>query len=250
MKIILSYYPWRLFSPKNNKCATFLLEIVIPRSQNNEEKLNVTSALRHAKSQWGNKNELFFRLSFWIAGCWKCATNRARVNISDWMLFSNSYSWESKNSTQTTLVVDVLELVWWALHTSWSELWRCMKKLSWHGVYFTSIKVNTEMFFWEIWELSCRMLPSLVNTCASCRLSASVAKSKKQYIYGIKLKFLTKFYEKFEQREAIRTFCSENLEHVLSLLRGPVYWIIEFLGPEALQCFTFLHRSKIQLTKI
>ena len=58
-------------------------------------------------------------------------------------------------------------------------------------------------------------------------LSASVAKSKKQYIYGIKLKFLTKFlnriYEKFEQREAIRTFCSENLEHVLSLLRGPVY---------------------------
>ena len=138
MKIILSYYPWRLFSPKNNKCATFLLEIVIPRSQNNEEKLNVTSALRHAKSQWGNKNELFFRLSFWIAGCWKCATNRARVNISAWMLFSNSYSWESKNSAQTTLVVDVLELVWWALHTSWSELWRCMKKRSWHGVYFTN----------------------------------------------------------------------------------------------------------------
>ena len=165
-----------------------------------KKKLNVTSALRHAKSQWGNKNELFFRLSFWIAGCWKCATNRARVNISDWMLFSNSYSWESKNSAQTTLVVDVLELVWWALHTSWSELWRCMKKRSWHGVYFISIKVNTEMFFWQIWELSCRMLPSLVNTCAS----------------------------------------SENLEHVLSLLRGPVYWIIEFLGPEALQCFTFL----------
>ena len=146
-----------------------------------------------------------------------------------------------RNSAQTTLVVDVLGLVWWALHTSWSELWRCMKKRSWHGVYFTSIKVNTEMFFWQIWELSCRMLPSLVNTCASCRLSASVAKSN---IYGIKLKFLTKFlnriYKKFEQREAIRTFCSENLEHVLSLLRGPVYWIIEFLGPKALQCFTFM----------
>ena len=161
---------------------------------------------------------------------WKCATNRARVNISDWLLFSKSYSWESKNLTQTTLVVNVLGLVWWALHTSWSELWRCMKKRSWHGVYFTSIKVNTKMFFWQIWELSCRMLPSLVNTCASCRLSASVAKSKKQYIYGIKLKFLTKFlnriYEKFEQREAIRTFFPENLEHVLSIIRGPVYWII------------------------
>ena len=184
MKIILSYYPWRLFSPKNNKCATFLLEIVIPRSQNNEEKLNVTSALRHAKSQWGNKNELFFRLSFWIAGCWKCATNRARVNISDWMLFSNSYSWESKNSAQTTLVVDVLGLVWWALHTSWSELWRCMKKRSWHVVYFTSIKVNTEMFFWQIWELSCRMLPSLVNTCASCRLSAfGVGRQKQETVH-------------------------------------------------------------------
>ena len=161
---------------------------------------------------------------------WKCATNRARVNISDWLLFSNSYSWESKNLTQTTLVVNVLGLVWWALHTSWSELWRCMKKRSWHGVYFTSIKVNTEMFFWQIWELSCRMLPSLVNTCASCRLSASVAKGKKQYIYAIKLKFLTEFlnriYEKFEQREAIRTFFPENLEHVLSIIRGPVYWII------------------------
>ena len=101
--------------------------------------------------------------------------------------------------------------------------------IAWKKVY-NSTKVNTELFFWPIWELSCRMLPSLVNTCASCPLSASVAKGKRQYIYAIKLKFLTEFlnriYEKFEKREAIRTFCPENLEHVLSLLRGPVYWII------------------------
>ena len=101
--------------------------------------------------------------------------------------------------------------------------------MAWKKVY-NSTKVNTELFFWPIWELSCRMLPSLVNTCASCRLSASVAKGKKQYIYAIKLKFLTEFlnriYEKFEQREAIRTFSPENLEHVLSIIRGPVYWII------------------------
>ena len=128
----------------------------------------------------------------------------------------------SRQCVRTCMMSSAYELTW-ALKM-YEETFMAWKKV------YNSTKVNTELFFWPIWELSCRMLSSLVNTCASCRLLASVAKGKKQYIYAIKLKFLTEFlnriYEKFEQREAIRTFFPENLEHVLSIIRGPVYWII------------------------